>query len=349
MRIILGKNKHKSDNSLDFNKLKYYYGIPHCHSSYSTGKGNPLEVFNYAIKCNLDFLFLTDHNNFLTNTTLLKDTTISKWNASNIIANKIYKNTSNFLPIVGFECKTINFGDLNIINPNTFFTGAISDLRVLALWMINNENAFISINHPHKNISNLPFSEVLNKIITSVEVCNGNPAAKYTHHEKYYYYLLDQGWKLGAINGQDNHKLNFNDSDYLTVYIGTELSKTALIEAFRNHRTYSTESRFLKFYFLINDTFMGETLYITKEKLKFNIFIEDIKYKILEVQIISNAGTIIRSIDNLNINNLRYLYEHIYNPKESWYIIKIIQEGNKVAFSSPIFIVYDDSYIIEED
>ena len=87
---------------------------------------------------------------------------------------------------------------------------------------------------------------ILNKLITRSEVFNGNCDSKYTRHDKQYYHLLDQGWKLGAVNGQDNHKINFNNNSNLTVYIGNELSKKALIDAFRKHRTYSTESRYLK-------------------------------------------------------------------------------------------------------
>ncbi len=336
----MSKNKYKNNKSLNFdvNKIRYYYGIPHCHSEYSTGKGTPLELYEYAIKYKLDFLFITDHNDFLNNNTTLKDSSITKWNATNIFASKIKKSNDEFLPVVGFECKSISFGDLNIINSNKFFTGTVKDLRILALWMMNNNDAFISINHPHKNITNLIYNEIYNKIITSIEVCNGNPASKYTRHDKYYYYLLDRGWKLGAINGQDNHKINFNESENLTVYIGNQLNKWSLIDAFRNHRTYSTESRFLKFHFTINNCFMGDTLLMNTEKLKFNIFAEDIKYKIKQIDVISNGGTVIKSIDNINLNTIKYIYEHIPGENENWYVIKIIEDQGKIALSSPIFI-----------
>lgn len=333
----MSKSKHRSIITFDPNKIKYYYGIPHCHSGYSTGKGNPLEVYSAAIKCGLDFLFLTDHNDYLINKIKYKDEILSKWELTSLITAKVHKSSSSFLPMLGFECKSIN-GDLNIINPNSFFTGTVSDFRLLTLWMFNNNNSFISINHPHKNILTIPYNNILNKIITSIEVCNGNPAAKYTRHDKYYYSLLDKGWKLGALNGQDNHRINFSDSEYLTVYIGNELSRSALIDAFRKHRTYSTESKFLKFHFLLNDAFMGEDLYITSKKLKFSIFIEDVKYRILDIQIISNNGCIIKIVENINLNYIRYFYEHIHVEGETWYVIKILQENNKVALSSPIFI-----------
>ena len=334
------KSKHKNKIIFDQNKLKYYYGIPHCHSSYSTGKGTPLDLYDFAIKCGLDFLFVTDHNDFLANKTIVKERSFTKWEATNYFSNKIRKNEEDFLPIVGFECRTISFGDFNVINPSNFFTGTVKDLRLLTLWMLNNSQAFIIINHPHKEIGKIQYNEVFNKIITSIEVYNGNPASKYTTPEKYYYQLLDKGWKLGAVNGQDNHRINFDQSDNLTAYIANDLSRNSLIDAFRNHRTYSTESRFLKLHFSIDETFMGDTLSIYSSKVKFSIFTEDIRYKIKEIQIISNGGTIIKKIEDINLNSIKYIYEHQSLNSETWYVIRVLQDENKTAVSSPIFIVH---------
>ena len=88
---------------------------------------------------------------------------------------------------------------------------------------------------------------------------------------------------------------------------------------------------------------MGDTLFITSNKLKFSIFVEDVKYRILHIQIISNKGTIIKSIENINLNYISYFYEHILEKNESWYVIRVIQENYKIALSSPIFI--EDSLI----
>ena len=90
---------------------------------------------------------------------------------------------------------------------------------------------------------------------------------------------------------------------------------------------------------------MGESLSPLNEKLRFMIFCEDIKYKIREIQIISNQGNIIKKIEEINLNSIKYLYEHKREKSETWFVIKIIQENNKVSFSSPIFIsLEDDNY-----
>ena len=337
----MGKRKSKDNIVFDQNKIKFYYGIPHCHSNYSTGRGTPNELYEYAKKCSLDYLFITDHNAFLNNKSS-KDGSSTKWQSLNNICNKFKKAHDDFLPIVGFECKTESFGDFNVINSKNFFTGIVRDLRLLTLWMLNNSTAFISINHPHKNIMDIEYNPIYNNIITSIEVCNGNPSAKITYHDKYFFQLLDLGWKLGAINGQDNHRMNFHQSENLTVYIGNELSNDALIDAFRMHRTYSTESRFLRLYFTINNYFMGESIVVSNKKLKFSIFAEDIKYRIKDIEIITNGGKIIKSINNINLNSIKYLYEHIPSENESWYVIKVHQLDGKIAITSPIFIYHYD-------
>ena len=51
--------------------------------------------------------------------------------------------------------------------------------------MLNNIDAFITFSHPNKNTKLLPSNEVLNKLITSVEIND-----KIQKNDKYYYDLL---------------------------------------------------------------------------------------------------------------------------------------------------------------
>ncbi len=332
----MGKKKSPR-NTLDIDDLKFYYGIPHAHCGFSTGRGTPIEAFDYARHNGLDFLILTDHNNYLTKTIHMKERELSKWDAAKYLAARYNKKHENFLAVIGFESKTNPFGDINVVNPNRFFTGTVSNLQLLVLWMLNNPNAFISINHPHKTIEYLEHNPILNKLITSIEVGNGSSPNKYLRYEKYYYHLLDKNWKLGAINGQDNHKLDFGDDENLTCIIATELTDTSLVNAFRNRHTYSTESRTLTMYFTINNIFMGDIIPIEDKDLKFSIFANDPIHKISEIDIISAKGIVVKKISNLNLNKVKYLYAHEALANELWYIIKITLDNNKIAISSPIF------------
>lgn len=320
------------------NPLNFYYGTTHSHTYFSTGKGSPYEAYQYSKENGLDYLVITDHNSLLMKDLTISNKITSKWTVSNHMLDKFKKKTEDFLPLLGFEAKTSTYGDLNIINSNTFFTGIINNLTLLILWMLNNPNSIITINHPHKNILLLEYNEVLNKLITSIEVGNGLFPNKYLRHDKYYYKLLDNGWKLGAVNGQDNHKINFGDSENLTVFLASELNNNSFVEAFRNRTTYSTESRTLRLYYTINSSLMGSEIQIVDKKIKFSIIAEDIKNKIISIEIVTNKNTIIKKVENINLNSIKYLYEHEYDNEESWYLVRIHQEGNRLAISSPIFI-----------
>lgn len=327
----------KKITRINYKNLKFYYGIPHAHCGFSTGRGTPTEAFDYARHNGLDFLIITDHNNYLTKSVRVNGNGLSKWEALKYLRTKYRKKHDNFLPVIGFESKTNNYGDINIINSNRFFTGIVNNLKLLILWMLNNQNAFISLNHPHKNINYLEYNPILNNLITSIEVGNGSSPNKYSRYDKYYYNLLDKGWKLGAINSQDNHRMNFGDDENLTCIISNELTLESLITAFRSRHTYSTESKSLVMYFTIENSFMGETISFNLNEIEFYIFAQDSNYKIKEIDIISFSGTIIKKISDLNLNRIKYIYRHKPQNNEKWYVIKTILENGKVAISSPIF------------
>ena len=318
--------------------LNFYYGIPHAHTFFSTGKGSPYEAYQYGEKMGLDFLVITDHNSLLKKELSVHFRNPSKWVVSNYMLEKFKKKNDDFLPLLGFEAKTSMYGDINIINSNTFFTGVINNFTLLILWMLNNPNSLITINHPHKNILLLEYNEILNKVITSIEVGNGFFPKKYIRHDKYYYKLLDMGWKLGAINGQDNHRMNFGDSDNLTVFLANSLSKSTFIESFRKRTTYSTESRTLRLIYTLNSELMGSEIIIENGKMKFSIIADDMNCKIISIEIVTNGNTIVKKVDNINLNSIKYLYEHEYSLNESWYLVRIYQQGNRLAISSPIFV-----------
>ena len=132
--------------------------------------------------------------------------------------------------------------------------------------------------------------------------------------------------------------MNFVDIENLTVIIAQELSKASLIKAFRERRTFSTESRSLKMFFKINDYYMRDEITKPLKKLSFIIFAEDLKRKIFSIEILSNGGKTIKKLSDINLNSIKYIYEQEVNEKENWYVIKINEEGNRIAISSPIFI-----------
>lgn len=329
-------------NSLNFDKINFFYGIPHCHTSLSTGEGTIYEALDKARYNGLDFLIITDHNKYLKESIKDRGKDIKRWDYLNKCILKYNKKHSNFLALCGFEAKSTILGHLNIICPNKFFIGIISDINFFLLWMINDHSAIFSINHPKSTITkNLIKNPLLDKLLFGIEAYSGIPLENYKNHEKEFFSLLDKGFKLAPLNSQNNHKLNHGDSSNLTCVISYRLSKNSLLEALKKRHVFSTESKSLKLLFFINSSFMGDTLFISpKDNLTFYIKAEDNKNKILKVQIISNNGSIIKEIKDLDLNNIKYIFERQASSKETWFLCKIFLRDSKEALSSPIFLEY---------
>lgn len=311
------------------NNCKFLYGVFHGHSSLSIGQGSPTECYSSAYHNGLDFLILSEHSDFLSSDKI-------KWEKGLEQTTRFMKKKEDFISLFGFEGKTNFLNELNIINSKTYFNGSINDIRLLPIWMINNPSAFIIISNPLKNICNITYNSILDKLITAIEVTAGS-SNRYLHREKYYFSLLDKGFKLGAVNGLSESKLSFGETENLTCVVASKFTKDSFINAIRSHQSYSTESKTLKLLYFINDTFMGGILPNTND-LRFTIIIEDRNYIIEKIEIISNTGLIIHTIENIGLNKIKYLYNHKKEISETWYVIKVHQATNKQAISSPIFI-----------
>jgi hypothetical protein len=334
-----GHHKHKNNINPSNKSYKIYYGIPHAHCSYSSGKGSPLTAYSYARKKKLNFLALTDHNSFLNQNICIKDKKISKWEATKHYANVVNKKHKYFTALCGFECKIKSVGDINIYNSESLPIQHFKDLRVFTRWLKEDMNRVGSINHPHNSVNHLLKYPELNKYITLMEVGNGSYPFKYVRYYDIFFSFLDNGWKLGAINAQDNHKENWGDEENLTAILAENLNSKSIIDAYKNRRTYATESMSLKVNFKINSALMGETLSrALDEILNFSIEVEDDRYPINSIQIISNRKTLIKSETYTSSNKLKLSFSHNANLNETWYSLIIYQSEKKQALISPIFL-----------
>lgn len=332
-------HKHKHKKSEDKHaRYKFYYGIPHAHTAYSTGKGTPEEALSHTKSKGLHYLMITDHNRYLHKKIKDKKKETDRWNILKKALHRFNKKNKYFLGMHGFELKIKSIGDFNIINSENHVKAPIKNLNMFFEWL-KGEKCIGIINHPGPTIEKLKQNIELNEYIPLIEVGNGSPPFKYTRYFKYYFKLLDAGWKLGAVNGQDNHSDNWGESSNLTVVLCEKLSSKCIIEALKKRRTYSTESRNLKLAYLINGEWMGGT--VENEPggdLNFLLLIEDIDIPVEKVQIISNGGRIVREYLANAEHKLRYQFKVPFSQEENWYVVKVIQQNDKIALSSPIFI-----------
>lgn len=319
-------------------KYNYYFGIPHAHTAYSTGHGTPTDAFEYAREKNLDFLIITDHCSRLNKSSNKGE--ISKWNKALKESEVINKNHKNFLAMIGFEISTKKCGDFNVINTSEIITKKINNINEFYLWLKNKKSALVSINHPDDCIYNFQNNSSLKGVINLIEVGNGSVPYKYTRRDRYYFDLLDKGWKVGAINGQDNHLKNWGDSDNLTVIVSYSLKKKDIIEALKNMRTYSTESRTLKLSFICNNKWMGSTIENKNDQmLNIEIKASDKLNRINEIQIISCKNEIVKSYKCSGLKKVKWHIEIPNDNNRNWYVVKVVENNSKQAMTSPIFLI----------
>lgn len=322
-------------------KYNFYYGIPHAHTNFSTGKGSPKDAFLHAKKNKLDFLIITDHRSFLKNSIIHKEKKILKWDALHEYSKSINKRYKSFLALTGYESKVNNLFDINIYNTNTLMLNNIKKLQTLISYLEIEKDAIVSINHPHNSIDKLKTYINLNKYICLFEVANGTMPYKYNRYDKNYFMFLDYGWKLGAIIGQDNHLDNWGDEENLTVILAENLDKASIMKALKERRTYATESKTLKLIYKLNNKFMGEILQCNLgDNLNFILNIEDKVCPIQKVDILSNKGIIIKEMIFINEHKVNCLFTIKSSIEQYWYAVKVIQDNGKCSLSSPIFIEF---------
>ncbi|MDF2674250.1 MAG: hypothetical protein K0R09_2518 [Clostridiales bacterium] len=339
-------------------KYNFYFGIPHTHTSYSDGQGRPIDAFEYARGKNLNFLFIADHSNFLDGVKHKNfeynkqkkqycEMEGSQWCSTRKEVEFTNNKYKDFVALRGFEMRWFAGGHISILNSQNYLNGRKQHYNMdkLTNWLGSQNNVVATINHPNRSFAPIKYNIELNKVLKLVEVGNGAFPRNYIRCESNYYKLLDLGWQLGAINGQDNHICNWGDSDNLTVILAEALNKDALIDAMGKLRTYSTETRSLKLIFKANNFWMGSTINANNNDLiNFEISADDKSVPIEKIQLISKGGSIIKELQCNNMNKVTWRPSLIVNNNESWYIVKIIHSNGSWGISSPIFIKTKDNY-----
>lgn len=330
----MSNHKHIKEEKYD-----YYYGIPHTHTSYSTGKSTPYEAFKYAKDKGLDFLIITDHSKTLDENTEFRDKEGSKWNIIRKEIERFLKHHDKFIPLRGFEASTSILGDINIVGSEGFIKDKVRSFKDLEEWLKKQPSPIVSINHPEKFIQNLDYIPEMEPYIKFVEVGNGSPPHKYTRYEKTYYSLLDKGWHVGALNSQDNHRENWGNTDNLTVVLSTGNDRDSFLDALRERRTYSTESRTLKLMVKSSNTLMGGFVKPNADN-KIPIYIEaqDENIAIKKIQVISKGGVVVEEVKFPFLKDVKWSTLLDIKSLPTWFVVRTILVGEKYGISSPIFV-----------
>jgi len=176
--------------------------------------------------------------------------------------------------------------------------------------------------------------------LDGVEVWNGDWNWENEETLKYYFHLLNQGYKFFALANTDTHNVYSNPpgTPRTYVYLGEKkLSKEEVKTALKLAKIFLTSGPLLQFD--INGKTPGETLKVKlKENITFNIKIKSV-YSLSSLFIIKNGFVFYY---NGKLTGKGHM-ETVSFPadKNSWYLLRVLGENGTQAITNPIWIKVD--------
>ncbi len=237
-----------------------YFGFLHAHSHLSDGEGGAQEAYAFARdQGGLDFFSLTDHGINL----FVRWPWQDKWQRLKDAAESTYA-PGSYVTLWGFEWSNPLLGHVNVVN-TADFTHTVARTRMADLydWLRERPAAFARFNHPGRYGLSAPGVEIreldhLDLHHDAVPWMVGLELwSKDEGFERYHFSgswngnemgFIDvgnrKGWQLGALGGQDNHQKQWGTrNDFRTAVLAEELTREAIIDAYRKRRIYATEDK----------------------------------------------------------------------------------------------------------
>jgi len=123
-------------------------------------------------------------------------------------------------------------------------------------WLEEHPEAFGRFNHPgwsdqlHREFLHGRLFPLATPQMVGIELWNGGTSFDYfyyggswTNNSSFIDAMNRQGWRLGALGDGDNHIRNWGEGNFRTAVLAEELTREAIVDAYRHRRFYSTEDK----------------------------------------------------------------------------------------------------------
>jgi len=276
--------------------LNVYFGTLHNHSSASDGMGTPAEAYYYASNfSDMDFFGLADHAQWLDSL---------EWKETKEMADSFNKD-GVFTTFHGFEWSH-EFMHVSVINTEDYCTcrQAATDTFSEFLSWVRVHDCVAFFNHPgREDVMHTEFNHFMDEPsdhFVGIELWNGrNDFSRYYYNDGYFpndgnksYYdeANSRGWTLGAAGSEDNHRGDHgNYTQKRLAILADTLTRSALYEALKIRRFYSTLDKNLALSFKIDGNEMGSV--IERGTYDFQVAAKDRENEIFtQVQIYKNGS-----------------------------------------------------------
>jgi hypothetical protein len=334
--------------------LNLYWGDLHGHSNLSDGTGTPDNYFNYArFAAGLDVAVLTDHDAWGFDRL---DENPEIWT---FIKNKAEAHHKNFefITFSGYEYTNWTSGHMHVI-----FKDSKSPLLSSSNPAYNNpdklwkalkaHNAITIPHHPGGGPIATDWNYYNPDFMPLVEICSihGNsesldsPSCIYRPQKgSFVRDALARGYKLGIIASGDTHNGHPGmgtptlPTGGLVAFYATELTRDSIWDALKKRRVYGTSGKRIILDFKINGHHMGEIINLDKNiPKKIQIKVNGTE-RLKLVEIIKNN----QSLKKYSWTDPSFSASFIDKSESSsddYYYLRVVQQDNHMAWSSPIWI-----------
>jgi len=322
-----------------------YYGHLHNHSNVSDGTGTPAYAYDYAKNvAGLDFFSLADHAPAISST---------EWTSIKAAAEASNED-GVFAAFWGFEwSSSANWGHIAVINTPDYCTSgdsATNTFDELVSWL-DTRDGVAFFNHPGReddlgkefnHFNSQPSDkfvgiELFNKSV-GFSTYYYNDGYDYTDGNKSFYdEALERGWDIGASGSEDNHAGTWGiQTDYRMGVLAEEKTRTAIYNAFKKRRFFSSLDKNIYLSFELNGQQMGSV--VNPGTYDCIIKATDDDYEnFTEIQLIKNGAFSQNWSFGENITPV--ITFPLTTLDGDYYYVKVTQADGEEAISSPIFIV----------
>ncbi|MDQ8192898.1 hypothetical protein QEH59_00575 [Coraliomargarita sp. SDUM461004] len=324
-------------------EFRIFRGDTHRHTTFSAdggGDGSILDCMRYGLDVSsLDWLTNGDHDNGYRE---------YSWYMTQKIFD-IFKIQDHFVPMFSYE-RSIGYpkGHRNVLMAHRGF-------RVLPRYKDAGENQlyefcreFDAISIPHTTGTrsagtdwsfNDPVAEPIMEIYQGARNSyeySGAPRSVDSDSDNpgFYWDALKKGFKMGVISSSDHKSTH---SSYAMVYLD-DYSRMGIIEALRNRHCYgATDNIILEF--KCGDKMMGDC-FVAADAVKLDINVRGTD-KIKQIDIIKNCQ-IVKTVHPDEQQEVKFTWED-QDPTngESHYYVRVMQEDDELAWSSPMWITVE--------
>ena len=347
----------------------------------------PADDYNYALSSQcMDYLGISEHNHFTSNNN--PGNRLSTYGLGITQATNFTIANPSFVALYGMDWGVISNGGHVLVygdgmnnlwgwesgngawgtgnNYNDFIAKSDYSSANGLFQTVNNNvatNTFASLAHPNDNdygnLANIAYNATFDAALSATAVESGpststnttysNPASSMSYLW-YYQKLLAKGYHLAPTVDHDNHNTTFGRTTYSrSAVVAPALSKTSIINGFRNMNVYATQDCDTKVDFTLNTKIMGSSLVAPGAPV--------IAVNLTDVSS-STAGAVIKIMfglpgSNVNAteihsatgNSLVYVDNNLANLATGYYYIEVTNGSSRMV-TAPVWYTRTDLSVL---